>query len=244
MSKNAHKQKKLNKYVSVTIVLALCIAFIAKFAGQSFLKLYVAYGVGDCRKVPALCLKPSAKMEDVPVDMMYVGNLMPQRFEKMQIALPLGFTALEEKITTKVNFKRGRLKITGPTVFIFHRGPNFFIDLFPRLKSRGIKNDGEFIKRVMTADFNKIKNFEDAFFVIMKGIFIPDLGKQDNVKMMEFSVGDKTGFLNYNYTRSGNFFDCNIISPGGVFSKIYIKDISKSLDIFKVLAIISTLTVD
>jgi len=58
----------------------------------------------------------------------------------------------------------------------------------------------------------------------MKGIFTPDLGRQENVKMAQFKVASKRGFINYNLGQPDNYFDCNVFNEKGVFFKIYIKD--------------------
>jgi hypothetical protein len=74
----------------------------------------------------------------------------------------------------------------------------------------------------------------------MKGIFTPDLGNQKDVKMAQFTVLDKRGFINYNLTGPDHYFDCNIFNTNQDFFKIYIKDKGASLDLDKVLTIIST----
>jgi len=93
----------------------------------------------------------------------------------------------------------------------------------------------------MFAKFNDIKTLTDAFFVIMKGIFIPNLGNQNNVKMIQLSIGDKRGFINYNLAKPENYFDCDIFNKNGDFFKVYIKDKGARLDLETVFAIISTL---
>ena len=93
----------------------------------------------------------------------------------------------------------------------------------------------------MLANLDKIDSVTDAFFVIMKGIFTPDLGDQANVKMVEFAIGGKKGFINYNIFNTA--FDCNVISERGDFFKVYIKDKEATLNLSKVLAIVSTIRV-
>ena len=92
----------------------------------------------------------------------------------------------------------------------------------------------------MSAKINEVKTLNDAFFIIMKGIFTPDLGDQTKVKMARFVTNDKKGFINYNLSKKENFFDCNIFDEEKNFFKIYIKDRRAALDLEKVFTIIST----
>jgi hypothetical protein len=92
----------------------------------------------------------------------------------------------------------------------------------------------------MYANLDNLKNVTDAFFVIMKSIFIPDLGNQDSARMAEFKNANLKGFINYNLTKEGNYFDCNITDEKDVFFKIYIKDKTRQLDLEKVKLVTST----
>ena len=92
----------------------------------------------------------------------------------------------------------------------------------------------------MHARISETKNITDSFFVIMKSIFIPDLGEQGKVKMAQFALEDKKGFINYNLGRTESYFDCNVIDKEGNFFKVYIKDKGSTLDLEKLMAIISS----
>ena len=92
----------------------------------------------------------------------------------------------------------------------------------------------------MNATFDKTENISDAFFIIMKSVFTPDIGNQKIAKMIRFKIEDKDGFINYTMTKPDNYFDCNILDTKGNFFKVYIKDIGGRLDLNKVFAIIST----
>jgi len=94
----------------------------------------------------------------------------------------------------------------------------------------------------MFADERKIKSINDTFFVIMKGIFTPDLGQQRDVRMEAFYEPGQRGFINSNTAGPENYFDCNVIDSQGNFFKLYIRDANASLDPDKVLSIISTLS--
>lgn len=234
----------MTKYILIAVILIFALAFMAKFAGPELLRLYVRLGIGDCKKVPVFCIVPAREITNPLIDIKYAQNLSPYKLFGLKIGLPRGFLIVEEEIKNKVNYKKTPRKFSLPAVYIFHKGPNFFMGLFPKLKAQGIKNDLEFIGRVMSAKLEQIQNTTDAFFVIMKGIFIPDLGQQQGVKMVKFSVDDKAGFINYNLTPAGNFFDGNMVDRKGIFLKIYIRDVDKKLDLDKFLAIISTAKTD
>jgi hypothetical protein len=74
----------------------------------------------------------------------------------------------------------------------------------------------------------------------MKGIFIPDIGNQHAARMCEFALGDKRGFLNYNLSGPGHYFDCDITDKEGNFFKVYIKDPQAALGLAEVFTIISS----
>jgi hypothetical protein len=93
----------------------------------------------------------------------------------------------------------------------------------------------------MYANLNKVNEITDAFFVIMKSIFTPDIGQQNICRMISFEMGDKRGFVNYTMVKPNNYFDCNVLDAEGNFFKIYIRDIGGRLDLNKVFDIISTL---
>jgi len=233
------KKKKFSRYVSLTVVFSLAVLFVAKSAGPSLLRLYIETGIGTCQKIPILCMAPSQGITNPGINKEYATGLLLYRFPKIEISLPRGFTVVQETIK-KVYYKRRHRGHEGAVIYLLYEEPDFFINLFPQLKKQGIPDDYEFIKHTMQAKIEEIKNLNDAFFVIMKGIFTPDLGEQKQVKMAQFAMSDKKGFINYNLNKSGNYFDCNIIDKAGDFFKIYIKDKSARLDLEKVLAVIST----
>jgi hypothetical protein len=129
----------------------------------------------------------------------------------------------------------------GGVVYVLRKDPDFFMNLYPQLRKEGIDSDYAFIRRTMYAKLSEIKNLTDTFFVILKGVFIPDLGDQKNAKMASFEIGDKRGFINYNLAKPDNYFDCDIIEEGKGFFKVYIKDRGATLNLNNVLTIISTI---
>jgi hypothetical protein len=184
-------------------------------------------------------MAPALEIISPKINKEYIAELLPYEFPKMSIYAPKGFTIIKERIK-KVYYKRNKRQHSGNVIYLLREDPNFFTNLFPQLTKQGIDSDYEIIKRTMFARLKDIKNLTDTVFVIMKSIFIPDLGDLRNVKMVQFMLTDKKGFINYNLDKSGNYFDGYIIDSGGNFYKIYIKDKEASLDLDKVLAIIST----
>jgi len=233
------KKNNLSQNISLAVVFLLALAYAVKFAGPATLRLYIESGIGDCQKIPILCMVPQEEIIRPTIDKEYIAELLPYKFPKISILIPKGFTVVQETIK-KVYYKKHKRKQAGNIIHLLYEEPDFFLKLFPHLKKQGIANDYEFIKHIMQAKIKEIKNLNDAFFVIMKGIFTPDLGEQKQVKMAQFAMPGKKGFINYNLDKSGNYFDCNIINDAGVFFKIYIKDKSARLSLGNVLTIIST----
>lgn len=230
--------KRALKNISFIIVLLLGAAFIIKFGLPALLKAYIEAGIGNCKKIPILCMQPTEEIINPELDKEYQKELLTYNFPKMAISMQKGFNVTQEMIK-KVYYKKNKRLYKGSIIYVLYQEPNFFINLFPPLKKDGVTDNHEFLKRTMYANVNNIKNINSAFFVIMKGIFTPDLGDQRNVRMARFKVNGKRGFINYNLTESVNYFDCNIIEEDGSFFKAYIKDKGAKLDLAKVLAIIA-----
>jgi len=176
---------------------------------------------------------------DFRVNREFSAGLIPHKFTKVEISIPKGFAIVQERIK-KAYYKRRKVVREEPTIYIVHEEKNFFVNLFSDLNKKGIASDYEFMKRMMHARLDGIENFTDAFFVIMKSIFIPNVGNQRKVKMIEFKLADKSGFVNYSMANPENYFDCNVFNRKGGYFKVYIKDINNKLDLDKVMAVIST----
>lgn len=235
------KRHLFGKLILITVLLLLGILFVAKFGGPSLLKMYIENGVGSCEKIPILCMQPEKEIIGLGVNKEYLAELTPYKSPKMSLAMPKGFSIVQETIK-KVYYKKGKHKYAGSVIYLLYTEPKFFINLYPQLTKQGITDNYEFIKRTMFTRLTDIKNLTDTFFVIMKGIFIPDLGELKNVKMAQFVMSDKRSFINYNLAYPDNYFDCNIIDKDGNFFKIYIKDKGARLNLDKALTIISTVT--
>lgn len=227
------------KLLSTAIIFLFAVFFVIKFGGPSILKLYIEMGIGNCQKIPILCMAPPEGLINAEANEEYRNELVPYKFPRMVISVPKGFTVVQERVK-KVYYKRGRQEPSDAIIYVDHQEPNFLINLFPQLRKEGIKDDFELMKRAMCAKIENIRKLNDAFFVILKSIFTPDLGNQNNVQMIQVSVADKKCFINYNVGGADNYFDCNVFNDKGSFFKIYIKDKGAKLDIDKVLTIIST----
>jgi hypothetical protein len=214
--------------------------FVARFSGPILLRMYIEAGIGDCQKIPILCMTPSEKIEKPELDKNYLATLLPYEFPKMSISLPKGFTVIQERIK-KDYYKKWKNKGGESTAYILHQEPEFFIGLYPEVKKQGINTDHDFIKNMLFAKVSDIKTLTDGFFVIMKSIFIPNVGNQSQAKMIQFSIQDKKGFINYNLSGPERYFNCDVFDKEENFFAIYIKDKVNNLNLEKVLAIVSTL---
>ena len=233
-------KKRTLKYIYIAVVLSFSLLFVAKFGGPAILKAYVETGIGNCRTLPLLCFAPEKELVNPEIDKTYLQELLPYTFPGIEISIPKGFTVIKGEVT-KVYYKRRKYDARTPAIYLLYQKPNFFVNLFPQLQKQGIVNNYEFVNRTLNAQFINISNLTDAFFVIMKSIFTPNLGDQKNIKMVKFESLDKKGFITYNLNPAENYFDCDVIRSDDTFCKIYIKDKGARLDLDKVLAIISTL---
>ncbi len=234
-------KKRIRRIILITLLVIAGLLFVARFGGPRILRFYIEAGVGNCRDIPVLCISPQEEMVNPTIDEAYIARLLPYNFPGIRILLPKGFTVIKQRIT-KVYYKKWKRRAKGATIYLLYEPKDFFVRLFPQLKKDSVNNDYDFISRVMYARVNEINSLVDAFFVVMKGIFIPDLADQHNVKIIKFTGPAQKGFIGYNIGAKENYFDCNIIGEGGYF-KIYIKDKARSLDLSKVAAIISTIEV-
>jgi len=227
------------KFLSNTIIFCLCLAFIIKFAGPTILRQYISYGIGDCKTVPILCMQPDEKIITADPNKEYIDTLTPHRFPKMSISIPKGFNLVQELIKRK--YYKKRHPENNAVIYLLRQEPGAFIKLYPDVRKQGIKDNYEFIRRLMYANLGKVNNITDAFFAIMKSVFTPDIGPQNICKMIKFELGEKRGFINYTMAKPNNYFDCNVFNTQGDFFKVYIKDTGGRLDLNNVFAIISTL---
>jgi hypothetical protein len=231
--------KRLTKYFLKTAAMIISLVFIVKFAGNNILKQYIGYGIGNCRTSPILCMRPEEKVYTPRVDTAYRQTLIPQSFPKMSTSVPRGFDLVQELIK-KPYYKRRRTR-NKAIIYLLVQTPGYFIKLYPDVKKQGVTDDYAFISRLMRAQMDRIENVTDAFFVVMKSIFIPDIGNPGTAKMIQFQMEGMRGFVNYQLSKPDNYFDCNVFDSSGVFFKIYIRDIGANLSLNDVFAIISTL---
>jgi len=128
----------------------------------------------------------------------YRDTLIPQNFPKMSVAVPKGFILVQELIK-RVYYKKNHFNnhANKAVIYLLFQEPGAFIKLYPEVQKRGIKDNAEFIRRLMYADLEQLNDLSDAFFVIMKSIFTPDIGSQSTAKMIKFELGEIKGFINY-----------------------------------------------
>jgi hypothetical protein len=231
--------KRFVKYLSRAILLIIALAFIIKFAGPNLLKQYISYGIGNCRSTPILCKQPEEKIFTPQIDNEYLNTLLPHVFPKMSISVPKGFAVVQELI--KKQYYKKRHPNNQAVIYLLIQEPGAFIKLYPDVRKQGVQDNYEFIRRLMSAHLDQINNITDAFFVVMKSIFTPDIGCQSTAKMIKFQLKDLKGFINYQMCKPDNYFDCNVSDANGNFFKVYIKDLGANLDLNNVFAIISTL---
>jgi len=231
--------KRFAKYLTGAIALGFCVAFVAKFAGPNILKQYISYGIGSCKKIPILCMQPDEKTFLPEANKEYRDTLVLQTFPKFSIYAPKGFCLIQELIKRRYYKKRSRCN--EPTIYLIYQEPQALIRLYPDVRKAGVKDNREFIRRMSYANLSGINNITDAFFVIMKSVFTPDIGNQLTAKMIKFELEDKSGFINYNLAKQGNYFDCIVMDKKDNLFKVYIKDSGSRLDLNKVFTIILTL---
>lgn len=232
---------KITRIIIITLFSSVCAAFVVKFGGPAILRGYIASTLGDCKKIPVYCMSPGDFTDPMCADTAYIRRELIQcQMFKMQLCIPRGFLVVEEK-TRKIYRKRKPNPSGDSVIFLFHKPPGFFTGLFPQLKKNGILNDYDFLKTVMNTRLDKVNTINEVFFMIMKGVFICDLGPQKNAQMLSFASGPRKGFINYNLTPSGNYFDAKFVDEKEGFFSIYIKDKNKELDLKKACAIISTM---
>lgn len=233
-------KKKTLKNITSAVVIVLCLLYVAKFGGPNLLKFYISRGIGDCKRNPIFCMAPDSKVITARIDREYLTQLIPYKFPRMSISIPRGFSVVQETIR-KPYYKRNKDIFGANIVYLLHEEKDFFINLYPQVKKKGINDNYEFIKHIMGARLDGVKDIGDAFFVVMKGIFTPDLGNQNKAEMFQVRVANMKGFVNYGRDNNFNYFDCNMIDPEGGFFKVYIKDKGAKRSLEDVLTIISTL---
>ena len=233
------KPFKFFQYTLTTLVLVLSAVFVVFFGGPSLLRNYVSSGIGTCETEPILCMSPSETVSITEANAQYKEELLPYAVRHISIRAPKGFNVVEE-MTKKYYHKKFRRLDKGEMFYMLYEKPGFFPGLYPDLKKIGVRDNYEFMRRVMFADLRTLHDISDAFFVIMKGIFTPNLGGQQSARMAFFNIGRNRGFINYNIVSREHFFDCNLITPEDDFFKVYIFDPQGRLDMEKVLAIMAT----
>ncbi len=235
-------KNKFIKYISVILFLIAGTLFVAKFASGPILRLYIETGIGSCKQIPILCQTPSEEINNPSVDKDYINMMIPYKFPDLELSLPKGYRVVKEEIKKSYHHDKRKAQ-EEESIYIVAKKKGFFPGLFPQLEKDGIKTNYEFYLRTINSNLNQLHNLNDAFFVIMKSIFTPDLGNQGLVKMANISINGAKGFISYNLSNSGNYFDCIIFDKKDDFFKLYIKDTGSKLDLYKIYSILSTVRI-
>ena len=236
-------KKNPAKFIPLIILFALAIVFTAAFSGPKILTAYIETGIGSCSKIPILCKMPTQEIINPQIDKDYTSTLIPYKFSKLSIAAPKGFAVIQE-LEKKLYYKKRLNRHKESVLYAFHQEPGYFTKLFPQVKKIGINNNYDFIKQLAFARIDGIKNIADAFFVVLKSIFTPDIGDQNKVVMASFVMPGRRGFISYNLFDKEYYFDCDIVMDSGDFFKVYVRDKGDKgtrLELKEVYAIISTL---
>jgi len=233
-------RRNITRAISSFAIFIAAILFVAIFGGPNILKGYIKAGIGGCDKIPILCKSPVQEITIPKIEREFADTLIPYKFSRLSLSAPKGFSVIQE-LEKKPYYKKRMSSHKESFIYTFRQGPGYFIKLFPQVKNAGVSDNYAFIKRLNSSDINKVKNIIDAFFVILKSIFTPDIGDQNKVVMAYFSGGGKRGFISYNLFDKEYYFDCNLVDDNGDFFKVYIKDAEGALGLKEVLAIISTL---
>jgi len=229
------------KLINAAVLLAVCVFVFIKFAWPAILQLYVETGIGNCRKIPILCVKPSYEIINPVIKKEDVFGLPYCELGEVQICAPETFKIVKQHLT-KIFPGSKSYSNHASIIYLFYGNKDFFVNLFPQLTiNKVIKNDYEFLNKMESSSIKEIHTLTDAFFSIMKSILTPDLGNQYEVKIARIITEEFKGFISYNTANTHNYFDCNILTKDGVFLKIYIKDKEKELDLDKVIAILASI---
>jgi len=224
----------------VVIFLAAGTAFVIRFAGPMLLRRYVEVGIGDCRKIPILCALPAEGVLQLEINKNLTRDYIPYNFPKMTVSAPKGFSVVQEMIK-KYYYKKKVEQNTQSIIYVLYEEKGYFPGLFQEAKKLGVNDNAEFLRRVMYALPQDVKSLGDAFFVIMKSIFIPDVGDQTKAVMARFQMGDKSGYIIYNLGESENYFNFDMVDSTGAYFKAYIKDKGAKLSLDDAFSIVSTL---
>jgi hypothetical protein len=233
-------KKKFLKSSTIAILLLGALTLLVKLGGPKLLQNYIKMGIGDCKKIPVLCLLPNDEVLIPDINPDIAKHYLQYTFPKMAVRAPAGFSVVQEMIK-KFYYDKKTRKNSRSIIYVLHEEKGYFPELFREAKKAGIDNNYDFIKRTMNAEPQNVKSITDAFFVIMKSIFIPDVGDQNKAIMTRFKIGKKYGFITYNLDKTGNFFNCDMTDDTGAYFKAYVKDTDAKLGINDVFAIVSTL---
>ncbi len=233
---------RLFKPLALLVVLGAAVLFIVRFGGPQLLTFYVRSGLGQEVHLPLFYSSLSEEREVPAVSEQVLSRLKPTRMEDVELGVPKEFVIVKGALKRSY-YKKWPPKSAGSQIHLLTQQKNYFVQLNPQVAAQGVRDDYEFLRRVQDARLDRIRSVTDAFFVIMKGIFTPDLGDQTDVRMGTFILPGKRGFLTESHAAEGDFYDCNFFDDRDRYFKLYIKDPTRSLSRAGVLAIVSTVRI-
>jgi hypothetical protein len=231
---SSKKSNRLLNKIPAAIFLFILLFFAFSFAAPTILRRYLELGIGSCKKIPVLCLLPQQKYFNIVQNARQ--DFIPFNFDRLKVSVPKGFSVIQE-LDKRYFYKKKKYLNKGSVIYTLRQDPGYFVSLFRDTKKYGINNNYDFIRRVAFASQKNIKGLNDAFFVVMKGIFIPDLGKQDNVEIGYFELKDKKGFIAFNMQGEHSYFNLDLVDINDNYYKIYIRDEGRKLDLEDVFGI-------
>lgn len=233
------RRKNWLKITFIILALAGAVLYIAHFAGPKILRMYVHAGIGFIHRQPIFGMKPSDASVPLEINEEYLTELKPYKFSDVSISLPKEYRVVQGT-EEKSYYKKYTKKSSGAVVYLLYQPPHYFVDSFPDIKEKGVTDDYTFVKKTMQSDADIIRNVTDAFFVVMKSLFTPDLGNQKNLCMISFEGHGKKGFISFNLGETEYAFVCDVFDSGNNYFKIFLRDKSRKMDLRKIFTIIST----
>lgn len=230
------------KPFALLLILGAAVLFIIRFGGPQLLSFYVRSGLGKEVHLPIFYSARKEERAVTAVSEQVLAQLRPTRMENVELGVPKEFVIFKGALKRSY-YKKWPPKSAGSQIHLLTQPKNYFVRLNPQVMAQGVSDDYEFLRRVQDARLDRIRSISDAFFVIMKGIFTPDLGDQKDLRTVTFTLPGKRGFLTESHASEGDFYDCNFFDDRDRYFKLYIKDLNRSLSRSGVLAIVSTVRI-
>jgi len=99
------------------------------------LQLYIETGIATAAKFHIMHA-PQEKVISIDIEKEDIIELHPYKFPALEISIPDGFTVVQEAIK-KVYYKKRRPRDKEAIIYVLRQERDFFVGLFPQLRSRG-----------------------------------------------------------------------------------------------------------